>query len=63
MKPSTALAMVLLLPTWAPRAEAYRPFDSTDASMAEAGTLELELGPLGYPTERRQHFTWAFGLR
>src|SRR5216684_2041490 len=55
MKPSTALAMALLL-TWAPRAEAYRPFDSTDASVAEAGKLELELGPLGYLTEGREHF-------
>src|SRR5205085_12316025 len=27
---------------------AYRPFDSTDAAVAEKGNLELELGPLGF---------------
>ena len=27
---------------------AYRPFDSTDAAVAEKGDLELELGPLGF---------------
>ncbi|HEY4159905.1 MAG TPA: hypothetical protein VGM29_17460 [Polyangiaceae bacterium] len=29
-------------------AHAYRPFDATDASVAERGVLELELGPAGY---------------
>jgi hypothetical protein len=29
----------------APRAEAYRPFDGTDADVAELGAFELELGP------------------
>ena len=33
----------------APRAAlAYRPFDGTDADVAERGEFELELGPLGY---------------
>jgi hypothetical protein len=33
----------------APRvALAYRPFDGTDADVAERGEFELELGPLGY---------------
>lgn len=31
-----------------PCVHAYRPFDSTDASVATTGDLELELGPLGY---------------
>jgi hypothetical protein len=29
-------------------AHAYRPFDETDASVAELHTIELELGPVGY---------------
>jgi hypothetical protein len=29
-------------------AEAYRPFDSTDADVAAHGEFELELGPVGY---------------
>lgn len=35
----------------ATRAYAYRPFDSTDAAIAEAGRCEVELGPAGYRTE------------
>ncbi len=30
------------------RAEAYRPFDGTDADVAETGVFELELGPVQY---------------
>jgi hypothetical protein len=30
------------------QAFAYRPFDSTDAAVADLNELELELGPLGY---------------
>jgi hypothetical protein len=37
------LALLCPLP-----ARAYRPFDQTDASVAEAGEVELELGPLGF---------------
>lgn len=29
-------------------ARAYRPFDQTDADVAETGDFELELGPVGY---------------
>ena len=39
------LALLALLP--AP-AFAYRPFDATDAAVADKGELEVELGPLGY---------------
>ncbi len=31
-----------------PRAWAYRPFDGTDAAVAEAGEMEIEFGPAGY---------------
>lgn len=32
-------------------AYAYRPFDSTDAAVAEGGRCEIELGPIGYVSE------------
>ena len=40
------LAAIGLL-AWASAALAYRPFDSTDADVAETGDFELELGPIG----------------
>lgn len=36
---------------WSPFVFAYRPFDSTDAGVADAGEFELELGPVGYLRE------------
>jgi hypothetical protein len=39
------LALVIL---WPGPAAAYRPFNGTDAAVAEKGMFELELGPLGY---------------
>ena len=33
---------------WPLAASAYRPFDSTDAAVADMGEMEIELGPLGY---------------
>jgi hypothetical protein len=44
---------VLLVPV---RASAYRPFDGTDADVAELGVFELELGPLNYYRQGRQNF-------
>jgi len=29
-------------------AQAYRPFDSTDAAVADSGEIEIELGPIAY---------------
>jgi hypothetical protein len=43
----SALAYLLLVFVEGGQARAYRPFDSTDADVAAAGELELELGPLG----------------
>ena len=34
---------------------AFRPFDSTDAAVAEAGRCEIELGPVGYLSESGEH--------
>jgi hypothetical protein len=42
-------------------AHAYRPFDGTDADVAEKGTIELELGPVGYYARASQHYLIAPG--
>jgi hypothetical protein len=41
------------------RAEAYRPFDGTDADVAEAGVFELELGPVQYLRLGRRNYLIA----
>ena len=33
---------------WCGEAEAYRPFDGTDAAVVETGETEIELGPVEY---------------
>src|ERR671935_164288 len=33
---------------WPEDSFAYRPFDSTDAAVADAGQLEIEFGPAGF---------------
>lgn len=45
MRRLAAIVAVMLVPS---QAWAYRPFDSTDAAVAERGELELEIGPVGY---------------
>ena len=41
-------AGALLVALWADHALAYRPFDGTDAAVAEPGRIEIELGPARY---------------
>jgi hypothetical protein len=43
-----ALAAAAMLTCWAGAARAYRPFDGTDAAVAETGEMEIELGPVEY---------------
>lgn len=43
-----ALALICALAAWPRQAAAYRPFDGTDAAVADRGALEVELGPVGY---------------
>src|SRR5262245_7424939 len=45
---------LLVMP--APRAYAYRPFDSTDADIAKRGEVEIECGPLGYVVDASNRF-------
>jgi hypothetical protein len=44
-----------LLLSWPFAAHAYRPFDGTDADVAEYHELELELGPIGYYSRAGAH--------
>jgi hypothetical protein len=37
-------------------ASAYRPFDSTDAAVADRGEIEIECGPVGYAVEGADRF-------
>ena len=39
------------LACWCSAADAYRPFDGTDAAVAETGEVEIELGPVEYLRE------------
>jgi hypothetical protein len=45
------LLAVALAAAWPAAARGYRPFDGTDAAVAERGALELEVGPLEYTRE------------
>jgi hypothetical protein len=46
-----AIGVALVWVSCAADAYAYRPFDSTDAAVAEGGRCEIELGPVGYVSE------------
>jgi len=43
-----AWATAAALSCWCGEVEAYRPFDGTDAAVAETGEIEIELGPVEY---------------
>ena len=51
--------IAVLLPLWAMPAHAYRPFDSTDAGVADEGEFDLEFGPAGYLREGPHKFLVA----
>ena len=48
MTDGTACAAAAALLLSAPAAHAYRPFDGTDAAVAERDGVEIELGPTGF---------------
>jgi hypothetical protein len=49
---TACVAIALIAETWSLPARAYRPFDGTDAAVAEEGTMELELGPVQFLHQR-----------
>lgn len=69
-RPALRGALIALL-VWPPAAHAYRPFDSTDAAVADRGEMEIELGPLGFVKEGADRFlvtpgvviNWGFAHR
>src|SRR5436190_12783207 len=58
-----ALAPAIVLACWYGAAEAYRPFDGTDAAVAEAGEMEIELGPVEYLREGSERALFAPDVR
>lgn len=71
MKTGRVLQILLLATAayWLPAAHAYRPFDGTDAAVADDGEFELELGPVQHLREGSQRswiapaFVANWGLR
>jgi hypothetical protein len=45
---SVAALIAAVVVAWRGAARAYRPFDGTDAAVAETGEMEIELGPVEY---------------
>ena len=58
-----ALLPALLLACWCSTGQAYRPFDGTDAAVAETGELEIEFGALEYLREAAERVLFAPNLR
>jgi hypothetical protein len=54
-----ALAMAAALAGWCGAAQAYRPFDGTDAAVAQTGEVEIELGPVEYFREGAERTLFA----
>ncbi|MCL2451104.1 MAG: hypothetical protein FWD17_19330, partial [Polyangiaceae bacterium] len=53
--PSPSLVAVLLV-AWPADAQAYRPFDGTDADVAELHEWELEIQTVGYARSKEARF-------
>ena len=48
---------------WCSSAQAYRPFDGTDAAVADTGEVEIEFGPVEYQREGAESALLAPDLR
>jgi hypothetical protein len=59
----SALALIAPLTYWCGAAHAYRPFDGTDAAVAETGEVEIELGPVEGLREGANRTLFAPDLR
>ena len=58
-----ALAAAVIVVWWCGIAQAYRPFDGTDAAVADTGDVEIELGPTEYMREEDERVLFAPDLR
>lgn len=58
-----ALVLSLFSLAWSTTALALRPFDGTDAAVADPGTIEIELGPIGYLREGPERTLFAPAAR
>ena len=58
-----AWATATALTCWCREVEAYRPFDGTDAAVAETSEMEIELGPVEYLREGAERTLFAPDLR
>src|SRR6516225_341847 len=58
-----ACATATTLTFWCGEVEAYRPFDGTDAAVAETGEIETELGPVEYLRAGAERSLFAPDLR
>lgn len=58
-----ALMLAAVLTCWCDGAQAYRPFDGTDAAVADTGDVEIELGPVEYLREEAKRTLFAPDLR
>jgi hypothetical protein len=63
MRALGTLLAVAVLTCWCDAADAYRPFDGTDAAVAETGEIEVELGPVEYFREGAERMLFAPDLR
>jgi hypothetical protein len=59
----SALALAAVLACRSDIAQAFRPFDGTDAAVADPGDVEIELGPLEYLREGSERVLFAPDLR
>jgi hypothetical protein len=60
---AAAALAVATVSLWSGEVEAYRPFDGTDAAVAETGEMEFELGPVEYLREGAERTLLAPDLR
>jgi opacity protein-like surface antigen len=58
-----AIASAAALACWCSAAQAYRPFDGTDAAVAQTGEVEIELGPVGYLRDGADRTLFAPNVR
>jgi hypothetical protein len=63
MAAGAALAAAVIAVYWCCTAQAYRPFDGTDAAVADTGNVEVELGPTEYMREGAERVLFAPDLR